>query len=111
MKKVKIGFDWWDAVVEITESEETTNIMREQLLFWMGGQRMIDDADGDVEEAYLKMLAVELINSSMDYTLSGVLKDFEEKEGWATLDGTFGVKLISVNEWKFDEDEFFFEEI
>ena len=45
-KRVEITFDWWSSVVEIDQSEETTEAMKEQLLFWSGGQGLIDDADG-----------------------------------------------------------------
>ena len=65
-------FDWWEAVVEIEESEATTGAMKEQLLFWSGGQDRIDNADGDIEKAYLKMLGSHMIFESIGMNIEGV---------------------------------------
>lgn len=111
MKKVKITHDWWDATLEIQESPETLEAMKEQLLFWMSGEDMIEAAGGDIEKAYLKMLAVELIHTSIEWNIEGVKSQFEEKEGWAPLDGTKGVTLIRIDSWEFSEDDFFICEV
>lgn len=109
MKKRKISYEWWEAVVEIADDAEGS--MKEQLLFWLGGQEMIDDADGDVELAYLRMLGRELVRESMDLTLPGILKEWETREGWAPLDGSCGVTLVSMDTWEFHDDDFSVSEI
>lgn len=106
MKKKKIEFDWWEAVVEIDDKPETIEVMREQLLFWMGGQERINAAKGDIELAFLKMLGQFAINESIGHTLEGVLCAIDDTEGWASLRGKYGVKLISVDSWEFEESEF-----
>ena len=111
IKKVRINFEWWDCAVEIEQNQQTLDYMKEQLLFWSGGQRRIDKENGDIEKAYLKMLGYELILMSIDYNLYGILSEFKDKEGWYSLDGSYGVKLISIDEWEFDKDEFYIEEI
>lgn len=105
-KTKKITYEWWDAVVEIDEGPETTEMMKEQVLFWMGGQQMIDREKGDVELAYLKMLGRALIRLSMEYNMTGVLDEMDEREGWAPLRGKHGVTLISCDQWDFDDGEF-----
>ena len=102
----KIEFDWWEAVVEIDGKPETIEIMKEQLLFWVGGQRRIDKANGDVEFAYLEMLGEFLITESMGWSLEGILCQAEAREGWHSLCGKYGIKLISVDSWEFEADSF-----
>ena len=98
-------FDWWEAVVEIEESEATTAAMKEQLLFWSGGQDRIDNADGDIEKAYLKMLGSHMIFESIGMNIEGVKSAFDDEEGWCPIRGKNGVNLVSVDEWEFSEDE------
>lgn len=111
MKKVKLSFDWWDAVVEIDDSPKTLGLMQEQVLFWMGGPELIDDEGGNIEKAYLKMLAKEILFLSAEYNLYGVISEFENKEGWASLDGRHGVRLTSIDAWSFASNDISVEEI
>lgn len=105
MKTKKIVYDmWWEAVVEIADNAEP--FMREQLLFWSDGQSLIDDADGDVETAFLKFLGESLLYESMDNSLYGILKEWEKREGWYPLDGSYGVKLTHIDEWEFNRNDF-----
>ena len=106
MYRRKIIFDWWEAVVEIDDTPKTKEVMKEQLLFWLGGQRRIDKVSGDVELVYLEMLGQYLIAESMGCTLEGVLCAVEESEGWCSLRGKYGIKLISVDSWEFEDDAF-----
>jgi len=109
MKTVKLTYDWWEAVLEVDESKATKAVMKEQLLFWLGGQDRINEADGDVEKAYLKMLAGRLILLSMEWNVEGVKDQIKESEGWVPIDGTYGVKLVSIDAWEFSEAEIFFD--
>jgi len=111
MKRVKISFDWWEAEVEIDESEKTLEIMRSQIMFWMDGEKELVRYDGNAEKAYLKMLGQELLPMSREYNLSGILSEFEDLEGWAPLDGSFGVKLISVDSWYFEKNDIRLEQL
>lgn len=111
MKKVKISYEWWNAIVEIDETPETVEYMKDQLMFWTGGERRIDYEDGDVETAYLKMLGEAMISQTMRLNIHGILNYFSEAEGWALLDGSFGIRLVSVDNWEFETDEFIIEEI
>lgn len=106
-KRVELTYEWWSAVVEIDSSENTLKLMEEQLLFWSGGKDRITNAGGDIEKAYLKMLAQALIFASMEWNLEGIKSEFDEKEGWCDLRGKFGgVELISCDSWEWDADDF-----
>lgn len=104
MKRKKIVYEWWEAVVEI--ADDSTDKMKEQVQFWVHGEQWIKEADGDVELAYLRMLGQSLIAESMQWNLYGILKEWENREGWYPLDGSGGVKLVSVDRWEFSDDDF-----
>jgi hypothetical protein len=103
MKTVTITYDWWEAVVEVDDTQDTIDVMTEQLLFWSGGKSRIKQANGDVITAYMKMLGEQLITLSMTYSLNGIISHFDEAEGWYDVKGNHGVKLISCNEWEFED--------
>ena len=105
MKKIRLNFEWWDAVVEIDYNENTLQWMKDQLLFWSGGQEKIDDEEGNIEQAYLKMLAQEILPLSQSLNLYGLTEHFKEAEGWAALNDDFGVKLVSVEPWNFETED------
>ena len=109
MVRIKINYEWWEAVFEIDRSDKTIETMKDQILFWMSGEDRIEKEGGDIEKAYLKMVSQEMIDETMRFNLKGILSYFEDAEGYAPLNGEYGVKLISVDNWKFDEDDFFIE--
>tara|TARA_R110002072_G_scaffold299355_1_gene474683 strand:+ start:379 stop:744 length:366 start_codon:yes stop_codon:yes gene_type:complete len=111
MKKVKVTFDWWEMLVEINPCDKTLAGMKEQLLFWTGGEGCIDAEDGDIESAFLKMLAAEILPLSQEYNLRGINNYFNEAEGWLPVDGTFGVKVIDLSAWEFMRHEMDVDEI
>ena len=104
-KKVRINltFDWWEAVVEVERCDKTTEKMKAQLLFWMNGQHRIDEEKGDIEKAYLKMLTQQLIYLSMEFNTFGIKEEMADMEGWYSIDGKHGVKLLTADTWRFME--------
>ena len=111
MRKVQIEYEWWLAVLEIDDSESTLSTMRDQLLFWTNGQERIKDSNGNIELAYLRMIGRELMLNSMEFNIKGVLEHFKGLEGYAPLDGSHGVKLLSVDSWQFEECDFYIRKI
>lgn len=111
-KIYKITYDiTWDMTVGIKQDKETLNNMREMLLYWMNGQGRIDDAKGDVQTAFLKMLAEHAIIESLEYNTHGVTEELGESEGWCPLDGSHGVRIIRVDSFRFDVSEFSVKEV
>lgn len=111
MKKVKISYEWWNVVVEIDETPEALEYMKDQLMFWSSGERRIDDEGGNVETAYLKMLGKEMLPETTRLNIHGILDYFSQEEGWSPLDGSFGIRLVSVDSWEFETNEFVVQEI
>ena len=105
MRTTTISYDGqWEAKVEIADDAEPK--MREQLMYWAGGEYRLASAGGEVERAFLIMLGQALVREAMDYTIEGVLARFADREGWYPLDGSAGVRLVSIDNWEFYEDEF-----
>lgn len=116
MKKTyKLTFDWWDATIEIDQDEKTLDNIKSQLSFFTGGQRIIDNAENaeEIIEAYLRQIARSLVIESMDWKLAGVIDKIADDmhEGFLPIDGSFGVKLISIDNWEFSEDDFWVGEV
>jgi hypothetical protein len=113
-KKYKIKWDWWEAVVEIEQNEKTLGNIKDQLSFFMGGQRTIDNAENNEEiiEAYLRQIARPLVIESMDWNIKGVIDKIADDmyEGFLPIDGSFGVKLLRIDSWEFSEEDFDIEE-
>lgn len=104
-EKVTLSYEWWEAVVEIDDSPGTISAMQQQLLFWSGGQAWIDREDGDVRTAFLKMLGAELARQSLVVGPEFIGELFTNHEGWAPLDGSFGVRLVRVDQWSFGRED------
>ena len=103
MKKVKIEYKHWSAVVAIDYNDNTLKWMRDQLEYWTSAT--IDD--DEVEDDYLRMLGQKLIQISTDgWNEGGAASIISESEGWAALDDRFGVKLLDMDNWKFVEEDF-----
>lgn len=65
------------------------------------------DEDNDPITEVLKMYAVEAIRVATIYSFNtrGVISDFNNKEGFAKLDGSLGLTLLSIKEYEFDYDK------
>lgn len=104
MAKETLRYEWWEAVFEVDEVPSTADYMKETLLFFGGGQRLIDDYG--IKQGYFKFIASYLVEASMKYNIVGVKEWFKEQEGLGSLDGEYGIKLVSIDAWSFDRDEF-----
>lgn len=105
MEKFKIDYDYWTVELEIDPTKISN--FKEQLMFWGGGEYWIARERGDVKIAFIKLLARELVRMSMDYNLKGIIKEFENKEGWLPLNIEHGVRVLSIDDFTFDEDNFY----
>jgi hypothetical protein len=81
------------AVVTITDPVKAAEAIHEMLYFWTGAEQAIDQEGGDELKAWLKKLGAFILNERC-------IPD-GKYDGWAPLDGTYG---ILVEE---DEEVFF----
>ena len=65
------------------------------------------DEENDPVEEVLKKYAMEIIRVATKYSfnVSGVTKDFENKEGFVKIDGSLGLTLVSVIPYEFDDEK------
>lgn len=65
-----------------------------------------DDSHTPVDEV-MKKYALESIRSATfnSFNLHGVIRDFEGRDGFAKIDGSSGIKLLSVKRFEFDEED------
>lgn len=95
----------FDVVVEIDDTICTDELLHEINNFWSSADDRLDDADGDITKAVLKMLALFCLRLSSDKFVESYLTKEHNEEGWPVLDGSYGIKLISVDDFTFDDDE------
>jgi hypothetical protein len=108
--KVEHSPTWAEIEVEIdfdVELEDTTvyESIRAQVEFWTDWEFDIMADENDYVKAYLKNLlrACIVILTERDFNLNGLIGAFKNKEGWATMDGSMGIKLLSSSDPNFDD--------
>lgn len=60
-----------------------------------------DPVDEVLKKYAMKAIKLATFNSHNTY---GVISDFKDEEGYAPVDGSFGIKLLDVEGYEFDED-------
>ena len=74
---------------------------------WAGlGPSRVEDCEGDVQTAWLIHFGQTAMVDSLDWNITGVKRQFTDREGWAPLDGSCGIELIRCDSLEFDRDEF-----
>lgn len=96
----------WEAHINIDVSEKTTEHMKSQIMFFSGAEDRIKAEGGDIEKAYLKMIAPYLIYYSIECSMEGVIAKFEEMEGFLTLNGEYGITLSFIENFEFEPVSF-----
>jgi hypothetical protein len=63
--------------------------------------------DGNLIDEVMKKYALECIieASYNDYNKLGLIKEFNEKEGFYSIDGKYGITLDSIESYEFSEDK------
>lgn len=91
----------FEVVIEIDHDVCTEANLRELNNFWGGAEDRVNDEDGDVTKAVLKLLCAEILRrsvSAFDAVQSFNWNAGKGVEGWPSMDGSFGIKIISYDE-------------
>lgn len=96
--KVEIDFDKVNEMME--KPVPLLESIKAMVLFWTGGESLIDDFEGDYVKAFLKNLCQKSLAIQAEYYVNtrGVISRFEKEEGYILMDGSMGIKLINVSE-------------
>ncbi|WP_024303345.1 DUF2528 family protein [Pseudogulbenkiania sp. MAI-1] len=103
-----LSWDWKaDVVVDIDREIATDEKLHMINNFWTNAEDRLEEANGDVLVAVLKMLCTKVVSMSIEYL---DVKDIFAKrggatEGWPALDGSWGITLVRYDELEFDDDD------
>jgi hypothetical protein len=108
-QKYNVSYDGkFDMVVEIDHAVMTDENLHEINRFWGGDKDRLSRANGDVVQAVLKMLASTAFNLTIE-TWDAIeafnWANGKGQEGWPTMDGSEGIKIVSIDEVCFDHDD------
>lgn len=97
------GMPTVDMDVEIDFDRLSEDQAKEHILFWMDGESLIREEDGNIHAAFMKQLFHFAISFALlnDYNAHGVTECFKEEEGWCLDDGVVVFTGSSV-EWRPD---------
>jgi hypothetical protein len=107
LKKYRVSYDnKFDMFVEIDHAIMTDEKLHEINNFWGDASYRFAQSNRNITETVLKMLAskafAEAVNSWEP------VKAIEEAEGWPPkLDGSFGIKIISIDDVGFNSEDIF----
>lgn len=106
IKRYKLKYDWMhEVIVEIDDEKCTDDLLHEINNFWSDAEYRLDEAKGNILNAVLTMLCTTaLILSIQELNAQAHLAEGKE-EGWPPLDGSHGIKIISVDQFEFDPEE------
>jgi len=105
IKKYHFDYDNLEANVTFTvDTEKFTNEHAKSTLDFFTWDY---DEDADPIDEVMKKYALEAIKiaSANNYTTYGVIKEFNENEGFCKVDGSSGIKLEVVHGYEFDPDK------
>lgn len=82
--------------------------IKEMVEFWTDWESDVEENEGDYTKTFLQSLAIECyrIIVSNNYNTFGVISEFDDKEGWCKMDGSFGIKIIDCDDVNFSNSSF-----
>jgi hypothetical protein len=97
------GFGEADCSFEVDDSIFTNEFANATLEFF----DWFYDKDADPIDEVMKKYAMRAIKEATfnGYNLYGVIGEFDSMEGYSKVDGSYGITLISVSEYEFDESQ------
>jgi hypothetical protein len=105
IKRYILAYDYnAEMVVEIDHDKCTDELFHEINNFWYNAKWRLQQADGNVIHAVLKMLFLRMIDIDFSENAALMFK-YSAPEGWPNLDGSIGITLVSFSPLELDEEE------
>lgn len=112
IKRYKIDYDWKaELVVEVDHSIATEETFKEINEFWSNAKSRASESGGHFN-AVLKMLAERCFRLQLesDWNIKGIINELDwddgkGQEGWPKMNGSSGIKLISISVDLFDHSD------
>lgn len=108
IKRYNVNWDYQlDLVVEIDHDLVTDVLLHSINSFWSGAAGRLNDAEDNVLMAVLKMLGQQCweLMVAHEFNTYGLIQEFSQREGWPTMDGAYGIKIIDCDQLLFDISE------
>jgi len=105
IKRYNVNWDHQlDLVVEIDHDQVTDEFLHSINSFWSEADDRLDDADNNVLNAVLKMLGQQCweLMIANGFNTYGLIQEFNDREGWPDMDGSYGIKIINCDALLFD---------
>ena len=104
--RVEIDFD----KVNLTYGDVETPILETieaMVQFWTSSDQLIEEYDGDYVLAFLQNLCQKSLALQFEFykNTEGVIRLFDNQEGYCAMDGSMGIKLLSVTEMNLSSAE------
>lgn len=77
------------------------------VLFWTNGEELIENYGGDVVKAFLQNLCHRCLCLELEYYRNtiGIIELFKNQEGYIPMDGSMGIRLVSVSGMELTQEE------
>lgn len=108
--RYQLQYDHWKAVVSIADHPRTLETIRAEVDCWHDGPYRLNAASGDYIVAFLGKLIIDLLLLSMEMPREAII-DVLDGDGWPRLDGTTGICLEDIDEFKIDERRIAIQEV
>jgi hypothetical protein len=74
------------------------NVIKMLVEFWSGYEYDLEENNHNYLDTFLKSLCNSVLVTALvgNWNLDGVISEFENKEGWPSLDGSYGIKLVRI---------------
>lgn len=93
-------------IVEIDHAIMTDEKLHEINNFWGDASYRFAQSNRNITETVLRMLACKAFSAAVHSW--DPVKEIEEAEGWPPkMDGSFGIKIVSIDDVSFDSEDIF----
>lgn len=104
---VEIDFDYELKKIHFPNIDTTMDAIKEMVEFWASWKSNLKENGNDYVKAFLKNLCYKVLCIEVEYRTNeeGIIRLMNKEEGYYPIDGSIGIKLISVIGIDFEEQD------
>lgn len=89
--------------------DDINKMIKSMVDFWSNSSNRLLQNEDDYLKTFLKYLCEKCMRilSADNLSLTGLIKEFDDAEGWYNMDGEYGFKLIGFSEPDFDNQDLY----
>ncbi len=111
---IDVLIDWDYELHNKSAYKDVEDMVKQMVEFWAGWREKLKENKGNYTENFLKNFCEQcLLYSAYDnYNVVGIIDEFNDKEGWCPMDGSWGITLLDISPPDFgSQDDYTVEEI